>query len=172
MITPILRRSVVAAFAALLAGCASYSTSHVTPLGGNLYQVTRDAGTILSRNADKMKEAAQADAEKFCEQRGKQLQIVDVDLDKPMVGTGFVSVKVTFRALEPGETPPPPPPSAPAMPASPAYAPAPMAAAATIPPPSGDLYTALKKLEELRKEGILSQDEFDAEKKKILAETQ
>lgn len=33
---------------------------------------------------------------------------------------------------------------------------------------SGDLYTDLKKLEDLRKDGILTQEEFDAEKKKLL----
>ena len=33
---------------------------------------------------------------------------------------------------------------------------------------SGDLYTELRKLKELRAEGILSEDEYQAEKKKVL----
>ncbi|MHB1308686.1 MAG: SHOCT domain-containing protein [Limisphaerales bacterium] len=33
---------------------------------------------------------------------------------------------------------------------------------------SGDLYTELKKLEELRKDGIITQEEFDVQKKKLL----
>ena len=34
--------------------------------------------------------------------------------------------------------------------------------------PTGDLYSELKKLDELRKDGILSEEEFQAQKKKLL----
>ena len=52
--------------------------------------------------------------------------------------------------------PPPPPPPAPP---------------ATPPPPSGDAdrLTALKQLGELRTQGVLTDDEFNAEKARILA---
>jgi hypothetical protein len=36
-------------------------------------------------------------------------------------------------------------------------------------PVTGDLYTELIKLDELRKRGILTEEEFQAEKKKVLS---
>jgi hypothetical protein len=150
--TPSLRRFfAVAAAAAVLAGCKS-STSDIVPLGGNLYAVTRESTNIINRNDKKLKEQAEDDAARFCEMRGKQLQVVDVTADKPNFRDGFVSVKLTFRAVDAA-----------------AVAPAPsMGSAEVAPPGSSEFYRKLKELEDLRKSGVITEDEFETAKKKIL----
>ena len=50
----------------------------------------------------------------------------------------------------------------------PASEPAPPVAASEK-PAAGDLYTELIKLDDLRKRGILTEEEFQAEKKKVLS---
>jgi hypothetical protein len=144
-----------------VAGC-TFSTSNVVPAGGNLYTVTREAKTTFNRNIDTLKEQARGDAAKFCAERGRQLQVVDVTAARPFLTTGFISAKVTFRAVDPNEA------------AAPAAEPAPGPAAVGAPgaaevPPSGDLYSQLIKLDDLRKRGILTEEEFQAEKRKVLA---
>lgn len=157
--TPSLRRLLaVAAAAALLGGCAT-SSSDIVSLGGNLYAVTRESNLVINRNADKLKERAQEDAAKFCEMHGKQLQVVDVAVDKPNFRDGFVSVKLTFRALNPSEYSA----SAPAMGE---------ASGQVVPPGSSEFYRQLTELEDLRKKGIITEDEFQAAKAKILAHLQ
>lgn len=162
-----LRLPALAALAGLLAACHN-STSDVVSLGGNMYAVTRESTIIINRDVDKMKEEAETDAGAFCQLHGKQLQIVDVSEDKPNFRDGFVSVKVTFRALDQSATPAPAPMAmAPSM-GSPEAAPAPSPAA----PPPSKFYQQLKELEDLRKSGVITQDEFDAAKKKILENIQ
>ncbi|MGH7995213.1 MAG: SHOCT domain-containing protein [Opitutaceae bacterium] len=165
MNTPALRRIFAAiAMGGTLAGC-SYSTSNVASLGGNLYCATSQAATVLNRSGDKLKEEATQDAEKFCEIRGKQIQIVDVTVHKPLISSGFVTAKVTFRALNPGEAPV----AAPAenLTAAPSEMQAPVAQASV-----DDPYTQLIKLDDLHKRGIITDKEFKEEKQKILARWQ
>ena len=51
----------------------------------------------------------------------------------------------------------------------PVYAPPPVAEAPPAPAPAGDSYEELMKLKSLFDAGVLTQDEFDAQKQKILA---
>ncbi|HEY3756508.1 MAG TPA: SHOCT domain-containing protein [Opitutaceae bacterium] len=155
MNTPAFRRLfAAAAVVALLAGCHS-TTSKVVSQGDNLFTVTRESTNVLNRNEADMKQLAEDDAAKYCEQRGKQLQIVKVATDKPDFRDGFVSVTVTFRAVDSGQI------SAPAM-----------GLGDVAPPGSSEFYRKLKELEDLRKSGVISEDEFEAAKKKILAQVQ
>jgi Short C-terminal domain len=146
---------------AALLGCATQSA--VVSLGDGTYSVTRKAETAFNRNTDEMTTLAKEDAAHFCAQQGKELKVLDVVVDKPYYATGYVSAKVVFKAINPGE-------------ANQVSAPA-QGTASRNPPPvelsqkeaTDDLYAQLVKLDELRKKGILTDDEFQAEKKKILS---
>jgi Short C-terminal domain len=145
---------------AALLGCATKSA--VVSLGDGTYEVTRTAETAFTRDTGAMTTKAREDAAHFCAQQGKELKVLDVVVDKPFYTTGYASSKVVFKAVNPGEA------NLPSAPAAVAY---------RTPPPAevspkqstDDLVAQLVKLDDLRKKGILTDEEFQAEKKKILS---
>ncbi|MGA2693511.1 MAG: SHOCT domain-containing protein [Opitutaceae bacterium] len=79
----------------------------------------------------------------------------------PMFSTGYASATIIFKALnagDPGLTSP-----------LPSEAPAGAPGEKSLTSSTDDLYNALLKLDDLRKKGILTDEEFQAEKKKILS---
>jgi hypothetical protein len=126
----------------------------VVPLGHNTFSITREAATGFTRDTDPLKAQVQQDAAQYCAAQGKQLIVVSLTDDKPWFSVGFVSAKIVFKALTADEIT------------------VSKAAAATEaverPSTTGDLYTDLLKLDELRKKGILTKAEFNAEKQKVL----
>jgi hypothetical protein len=100
------------------------------------------------------------------------MKTISVSQDRPMYTLGFASAEIIFQALDPDD---------PAL-TSPATAltsaggastansetAGPAAASATA-TPTDDLYVELLKLDELRQKGILTEKEFQAEKKKVLS---
>lgn len=190
-----------------LAGCAS-SSMHVASMGNNTYAITRQASTAFSRDTDALKAKAREDAAKFCANQGKQLQVVDILVEKPFFSTGYAQAKIIFKAvdagnasltgeptpaavsekptpvavsekpaaIEIGEKPPPVAVSEKPTPIAVSERPAavevsekPAPVAVNERPATGDLYTELIKLDDLRKRGILTEEEFQAEKKKVLS---
>jgi hypothetical protein len=183
---------------AVLAGCAT--TTRVVSNGDGTYSITRVAGNALQRDTAALTAQAKAEAERYCAAQGKQMEVVDVLVERPFFSTGYAQSKVIFKpvdagqsaaAREPAPAPAPerpipvaapeppapepvavsePPAAAPApAPAPVAQSPAPAAAVAPALPITGnDLYSELLKLDDLRKRGILTEDEFQAEKKKVL----
>jgi hypothetical protein len=145
-----------------LFGCATKST--VVDLGNGTYSVTRTGGNVLDRDTEAMAAKAKEDAAHACAAQGKQLRVLDVVVDKPFYTTGYASAKVVFKAVNPGE-PLTSEPVAVAV-AENRYA-APVAVNRTQ--ATDDLYAQLTKLDDLRKKGILTDEEFQAEKKKILS---
>lgn len=153
-------------FAVIIAlfGCPAFShaksvPSQITSVGENTFSLTRTARTALTRDTDLMREELKADAEKYCVGLGKQLKIVDLSSKKPFWGTGYASATIIFKALTPAEM-------------EQANAPALTSASSTgveRPSMTGDLYNDLTKLDDLRKKGILTDEEFQSEKKKVLA---
>ena len=143
-----------------LLGCAS--GSNVVSLGRNTYSVTRTATTAFSRNPEKLAAQAREEATKFCDSQGKVMKVVSVTAGQPYWGGGMSSAKIVFMALKSGD---------PALNSEPAPTsePAPVASAERAAPASSDLYAELTKLNELRQKGILTEDELQAQKKKILA---
>jgi len=127
----------------------------VVPQGDNTYSITREAGSAFNRDINKLKAEVQADATKFCAEQGKELKVVSLTAEKPFFSTGYCKAKIVFKALNPGEA------EATAVATG-------VTAAAPRPSPTGDLYADLIKLDDLRKKGILTEDEFQSEKKKIL----
>ncbi len=145
-----------------LMGCGT--TSNVISMGNDTYKVTRKADSAFVRDGDKLLAKAKEDAANFCAARGKELKVVDVMVDEPHFSTGYVSARVIFRAVTPGEV------NLTSAPAQAEKTPAPAEISAK--PSTDNLYADLTKLDELRKQGILSEEEFQAEKKKILSRSQ
>jgi hypothetical protein len=147
-------------------------------MGNNTYSITRVARHALDRDMDALKAEATEDATRFCAARGKQLKVVSMKEEKPWISVGYFKATIVFKALNAGD------PELTAAPASyaagqpPAYmasspqpAPAPTAAPEK-PVTTGDLYNALMQLDDLRKKGILTDEEFQSEKQKVLKRSQ
>jgi hypothetical protein len=135
------------------------SSPQIVPLGNNTYSVTVSATTKFTRNTEKLKVRAIEIATQFCAKEGKQFKLVSADETKSMYLVGdMASTKVTFKALAAGD---------PELAATPGeYA---RPAAPPAPPVTADVLTSeLTKLDELRKKGLLTDDEFSAAKKKLL----
>lgn len=134
------------------------SASAVASLGGNTYSITVKATNKFTRNTDKLKDEAMAAATDFCVKAGKQLKVVSITEDKSVYLVGpYAQVALTFKALGADD----PELAAPAEASAKVAGPAPLNTDA--------LYADLLKLDDLHKKGILTDAEFDVEKKKLLA---
>ena len=138
--------------------CRAASTPSIVPSGENTFTVTVKAATGFVRDTDKLKAEALAAAEDHCRKLGKQLKVISATASKPRVMfTDYAHAQVVFKALD----------------ASDPELHAPVESAGTAAPPvarsaTDALYNDLLKLDELRKRGILTEDEFQAQKKKLL----
>ena len=164
-----------------LVGCA-FKTSggafKVIAMGHDTYSITCEAKTAFDRDIDRLKDDATAAANNYCAAEGKQIKVISLTSDLPLPTTGYAKAKIVFKALNPGSPElegAPAPAAAPGPAAAPVYA-APAAYAAPAPAvepakrllTTDELYAELFKLDELRKKGILTDDEFQAEKRKLL----
>ena len=134
--------------------------SPIESIGNNVYSLTIKAHNKFTRDTQKLKDQAMEMATQFCTKDGKQLKVVSVTEDKSQYLVGpYAQATLTFKALAPGDPELVPAGEAlmkPAVPASPA---------------TEQLYADLLRLDELRKKGILTDAEFDVEKKRILDRT-
>lgn len=136
----------------------------IVPLGENTYRVTISATHKFTRNTDKLKEQALAAASAYCTGLGKQLKIVSVDEKKSMYLMGeMASATLTFQALDLTD-----PALSATQSAGATNSPVSLAGSAAKPAGNEALYADLLRLDDLRKKGILTDDEFKAEKKKLL----
>jgi hypothetical protein len=157
----LLRGLLLVAVCVAWAGCKSVVTkpkSTVEPVGDNTYALTLEGGSAWDRDMDALKARAQQSAQDYCTNQSKQFKLLTITAEKPLLLTGYASATVTFKALNAGDPELTAEPSAPAM-----------ATAAPRPAPPSDTYAKLIRLDELRKKGILSEEEFQAEKQKILS---
>ena len=163
-----------------LVGCASAASSKTTTTqtGENTYTTVTKASTAFNRDIDALTAEAQAAAVKYCTALGKQMKVISVTSDKPMFATGYARATVVFQALDAGD------PEL-AVPVTTAVTSsgsktvqttvplaAPVAAPAAPLSPTDALYHDLMKLDDLRKKGVLTEEEFQAEKKKVLSRSQ
>jgi hypothetical protein len=130
-------------------------STKVLSMGDNTYSVTREAPHTFNRDTDALKAAAMQEAEKFCQEQGKQLKVVNWSIYRPRFISGYASAKLVFKTLNPGDS-------------ELTSEPAPLPSSGAIAAGSNDLYSELLKLDDLRKKGILSDKEFESEKKKAL----
>lgn len=159
----------------LCAAVPSYAGGSHTKLvehGDNTYSYTREAATTFNRDVEQLTAEAKEDAAKFCAGKGKQAKVVSIVVNKPWYTLGFATATVTFKALEAGDPELAEAASVPVVNARkktktpPVVAPPPTP---TLPAPVSDLYTDLLKLDDLRKKGILTEEEFQTEKQKVLS---
>ena len=145
-------------------------------MGNNTYSITRVAKHALDRNIDALKAEAMEDATQYCAARGKQLKVVSMKEEKPWISVGYFKATIIFKALNAGDpelTSASAPVAAYAQPTYMASTPPPAPAAAPEKlVTTGDLYNALMQLDDLRKKGILTDEEFQSEKQKILKRSQ
>ncbi len=131
----------------------------IESLGNNTYSVTVNAHHKFTRDTEKLKDQAIETATQFCTKDGKQLKVVSVTENKGQYLVGpYAQVMLTFKALAPGDLELAPPAAAEALAK-------PVASASTA---TEQLYSDLLRLDELRKKGILTDAEFESEKKKVL----
>lgn len=133
-------------------------------MGNDTYSITCAAKTGFVRHTDELRTEALDDAAKFCAAQGKQLKVVTVTESKPpLMFLGYAKANVVFKALNAGDPELKSEPAPSAMTerlASPVITERPLT--------TDELYAELMKLDELRKKGILTDEEFQSEKKKVL----
>lgn len=146
----------------VLAACVLVNsgwTAEVSPVAvtrDGAFKITAKATHKFTRNTDKLKDQALAAATEFCSKEGKTLKVLHVEEDRPQYLVGrFPSVTLSFKALSPGDAELAPAQSAVPVP------PKPMT--------TDELGAELTKLDALRKQGLLTDAEFDALKQKLLS---
>ena len=138
----------------------SSAAAVITSVGKDTFSITRQASNGFSRDTDALKAEVSDDAAKYCAEHGKQLKVVSLTADKPRFAMGYVSAKIVFKALDATD---------PELTATPAVS----TGGGVIERPSttADLYNDILKLDDLRKRGLLTEEEFQIEKKKVLNRT-
>jgi len=136
------------------------------PLSDGVYAITNSATNAFNRDLDALRAGAVAAAKAYCESQDKVMKLISVVADKPRFSLGYYSVKVLFKPLQrddPELTAPPPSPVG-----SPASAAPSTAVVSNSPTGTGDYYNDLLKLDDLHKRGIITEKEFEKQKKKLL----
>lgn len=122
----------------------------IEEVGEGTFRVTCSGKSKFTRDTAKLKDAATAEATRYCEERGKYLKIISTSEHKGMYLIGDMpSFTLVFRPVDIPD----------ALTVRPSAVPV---------AESGDFYTMLLKLDDLRKKGILTDEEFQTEKSKIL----
>jgi len=168
----------------VLGGCSYPGMVKLSP---DTYRLSRaDAGHVYADTAA-LKAAAVAEAAAFARSKGMVAEEVAVHEDTLQVGH-LATIDYDFRLVAPGAPPaaapvmapvasraPVMPPAAPAAPVAPVAPVTPVTQVAPAVPaspaaaPHRDYYDELIRLDDLRKRGILTEDEFQTLKAKILA---
>jgi hypothetical protein len=156
----------------LIASCTSYSG--VQAMGQDTFIVTRQAATGFF-GAGTLKAEAIYEAEAYCRSRGKMLKVVSVtEAQPPFLLGNFPKAEVVFKALDPGnpelEVPSEYDSSGTQIRVGSNKVNRSDISVSVENRVSDDLYSKLEKLDELRKKGILTEEEFQAEKERLLKE--
>ena len=161
------RLIIVATAVALLSGCASPNPTMISP---GVYMVSRTsaAGSVMVNMAQLKADTIEA-ANMFAESKGKIAIAVSLRDERPI--PGFPLVEYQFRLADPGTVGD----STIILKKDPNII-IQRDDNITIKPdqstprePQKDLYSELLKLEDLKKRGILTEDEFQTQKRKLLA---
>ncbi len=141
------------------------TTPEVVSLGHDTYALTRSANTGFTRNTAKLKAQALEDAAAYCAKLHKELKVISTTAERPLVPlTGFASAKVVFKALDAND----PELHAPIAESIPGTA-APVVVEQVAPRTETEtLYKDLLQLDDLRKRGLLTEEEFQAKRKRLV----
>ena len=144
--------------------CRADSNPEIVSLGHDTYALTRWANNGFTRNTEKLKTQALEDAAAYCAKLHKELKVISTTASRPVIpATGFANAKVVFKALDAND------PELRGQASAAAAAATPPAVENPAPRTATDvLYNDLMKLDDLRKRGVLTDEEFQAQKKKLL----
>lgn len=158
-----------------LALSAPSQAGEIVPLTGDVYMLVRDSKAGIFANMAKLKTATIREANAFAEQQGKVAVPVFMQ-ENPAGGPGqWPSFEYQFRLVDKGseaaQTPGALTPRADVVIESSQKVSADVSTTDSRPQPAPqrDVYSELMKLDDLRKKGILTDAEFEAEKAKVLA---
>lgn len=146
-----------------LAGCANPGIVQIAP---DTYMISRtDKGGIFG-NASAMKAEAFQEANDFAAAKGKVAIPVTVQEQPMRVGAGFASIDIQFRTVEPNS------PEAKnfRLTQRPDVVIEKNERSTVNVNNKPDTYSELLKLDDLLKRGIINQSEFDAQKRRLLAQ--
>lgn len=119
------------------------------PMGDNTYSLTRSSGFAWALGTGRLKEEAREDAEKFCADMGKKMEVISLTGDKAsLLHGGYSKATIVFRAVDA---------------ATPAVAAAPAA---------GNGESEFQMLVDLHDKKLLSDEEFEAGKKRLVEKSQ
>lgn len=136
----------------LLVGCAS--NSGVVPIGDDMFMVSRQAATGFS-GLGTLKADALQEANQYCVAQNKMAQVISAtEAEPPFILGNFPKADVQFRCVD----------------AALKHSDDISADSKSTDQPEdrNDVYGQIEMLDDLRDRGILTDAEFDAEKKKLL----
>ena len=149
-----------AALSCVLAlGCLS---AKVVPMGGDTYLVSKRSAQLGFGPPEGAKRDVFEVANEFCSAKGMEVEVVNLELEN----SGFAkpaSASLQFRCVTKGTAK-----TGAISGTKPSEKPVEKAAEAPYPSPHRDIYTEILKLDDLRKKGLLTDAEFEAQKKKLL----
>lgn len=158
-------KTYIALAAILLVGCAS--NSGVTSIGKDTFLVSRQAATGFSGSGTLKAEAFQ-EATQYCERLGKSLQVVNThEAAPPYIFGNFPKAEIQFMCLDSRDVEL-------GRPKLRKEADSVIQIKSDVrgrndPAKATDLYAELVKLDDLRKRGIITDTEFESQKKRILS---
>jgi len=144
-----------------IAGCTS--TTGVVPIGEDTYMIGKSTNLALTSSgikADAFKEASQ-----YCKKQGKKIQVLRTTATDMKLGSHVGSTEIQFMCLNEGDSEL----ARPKLRKEPDNVVEVKSNVRVHGNNSKDMYTELKKLNELKESGIITQEEFDVEKKEILS---
>lgn len=163
-----MRKYTFAIFLALSAGRVMAGQPEVVQMSPDTYMIAKTSKAGIFGNPAKMKIAIIKQANDFAASKGK-VAVPLSSREDPLAPGHFASFEYQFRLVDP---------SSPAANSGAHLEPradvvvdvnsAPSGPAPVAPASQSDLYTQLMKLDDLRKRGILTEEEFQAQKRKLL----
>lgn len=145
----------------LLSSCVS--NTGVVPIGEDTYMIGKSTNLALTSSgikADAFKEASA-----YCSKQNKKIQIISTTSEDMKLGSHVGSTEIQFMCLTEGDLEL----SRPKLRKTPDQVVEVKSNVRVQNQSSQDMYTELKKLNELKESGIITQNEFDTEKKEILS---
>lgn len=139
------------ALACVVAGCSS---TGVIPMDQDSYMIGKKDGAPGLGVSLKNKAAVHKEANEFCKKKGLEVQVLSENVTPAHPGR-LGSTELQFRCVQPGAR-------------GRALVKAPDTVIQVNTPGQSDAYSELLKLDELRKKGIITEEEFQAEKAKLL----
>ena len=139
------------------------SSTGVTPVDGNTFMIAKKSAQVGFGPPIKTEAAVYAEASEFCEKQHNKVETVDLVVRNSTFGRPG-SVNLKFRCVGPGTSTTYSTPTDKGTDIDATE----NAASEEDTVNADDIYSKLVKLEELRKQGILTDEEFAQEKKELL----